>query len=325
MANKRKTVEDLMTKRVPVVFTTDTVAEVEDRLRDQASDYDTISYVYVTNKAKKLTSVLSLRELYLMDKKRDLKRVSKKNLVTAYAKARPVEVANIALKHSIKAVPVVDDAGRFLGVVPPDTIMKILSLEHTRDVLRLAGVRHKHKTAHEAVLHDGAAAHVKMRLPWLVLGLLGGVGAAMVVGFFEETLADELMLAAFIPAVVYMADAVGSQTQMLFVRTLSLRNDLVLFSYLKRELFVNSVLGLILSVMIFGAGYLAANSLEIGFVVAVSIFLTIIFSVLVAIFLPWFFYKNGKDPAIASGPLATVVRDILSLCIYLLVATIVLS
>jgi magnesium transporter len=164
-----------------------------------------------------------------------------------------------------------------------------------------------------------------MRLPWLVLGLLGGVLSAIVIGLFEETLQKQLILAAFVPTIVYMADAVGSQSQMLFVRALSIEHNLKIRSYAIREFIVNFFIGIALSALIFIVSLVWIKSLVVSLILATSIFITVCSTVVIAIALPWFFRARGYDPAIASGPLSTVIHDGLSLCIYLVVASSMLS
>lgn len=315
----------LMTLAVPVVHASKTAAEVEGLLRSDANRFETINYIYIVNERRELVGVLSIQELFHLESHQTLEQFLNVNLITVRPHTDQERVAQLALKHNIKAIPVVSKEHTFMGVVASDQILSALNVEHTKDVLRFAGVKHKDLHPAEALLQNAPGAHVRMRLPWLVLGLLGGVFAAVVIGFFEETLADELILAAFIPAIVYIADAVGSQTQMLFVRALSIEHGLKVRSYLLRESIVNFFLGVILAGLIFVVSLIFAQSFVISSILAVSIFLTVWFTVLVAIALPWFFFVRGYDPAIASGPLATVVRDILSLCIYLTVASVFLA
>ncbi|KKT80135.1 MAG: Mg2+ transporter [Parcubacteria group bacterium GW2011_GWF2_44_8] len=302
----------LMTAAVPVVSKETTVGEIESLLRSSALTFETVNYIYVINGHNELIGVVSVQELFRMKSYENLSAYTDRTLVTVRPYTDQEHVAHLALKHNLKAIPVISKDHRFLGVVPSDKILEVLNQEHTEDVLRYVS---------EILLTNSPLIHVRMRLPWLVLGLLGGVAAAYVVGMFEEILATELMLAAFIPAIVYMADAVGSQTQMLFVRALSVDHSLKMGAYLLRESIVNALLGLSLAVLIFIASLFFAGSMMISTILAVSIFLTVVCTVLVAILLPWFFHVRGHDPAIASGPLATVVRDILSLVIYLSVAT----
>jgi magnesium transporter len=316
----------LMTTAVPVVSKDTSVSEVESLLRSSALTFETVNYIYIVNSHHELIGVVSVQELFRMKGYEKLSAYTDRTLVTVRPHTDQEHVAHLALKHSIKAVPVISKEHQFLGVVSSDKILEVLNHEHTEDVLRFAGVRHKHQgRMSEVLLANSPMVHVKMRLPWLVLGLFGGVGAAAVIGMFEEILATELILAAFIPAIVYMADAVGSQTQMLFVRALSVDHTLKIGAYLLRESIVNALLGLALAVLIFIASLFFAGSMTISSILAISIFLTVLCTVLVAILLPWFFHVRGHDPAIASGPLATVVRDILSLVIYLSVATSFLS
>ena len=211
-----------------------------------------------------------------------------------------------------------------LGVIPSDVILNILHNENIEDVLRFAGVN-KLKDPAVSIIKASAAIHFRKRLPWLILGLFGGIVAALVIGFFEEALRVHLALAAFIPAVVYMADAVGSQTQIIFVRSLALNHKLNLKKYIWREARVNLFLALVLGVIISIVSLLWWKSSLLGIILGVSIFLTILTAMAVAIFLPWLFSKFKYDPAIASGPFATVIRDILSLLIYFGIAQVMLN
>jgi len=321
MIQPNNSAQHLLTAAVPVVHKTITALEVEKMLRSKENIYDTINYVYIVNENKELIGVVSLRELFKMDGNENLEKYTNKHLVTVRSSTDQERLAHLAIKHSIKAVPVLSKDHRFLGVVPSDKILEILNYEHTEDVLRFAGVQHKHAPAVEILFNHSPLSHVRTRLPWLILGLLGGILAAVVIGMFEETLAHELLLAAFIPAIVYMADAVGSQTQMLFVRALAIDHNLHVRSYLLRETIVNSLLGAILASLIFIVSLLWVDSFVISSILGLSIFFTVCSTVMVAIALPWFFHSRGHDPAIASGPLATVLRDILSLLIYLLIAS----
>jgi magnesium transporter len=316
----------LMTTAVPVVSKDTSVSEIESLLRSSALKFETVNYIYIVNGHHELIGVVSVQELFRMKSYEKLSAYTDRTLITVRPHTDQEHVAHLALKHSIKAVPVISKDHRFLGVVPSDKIFEVLNNEHTEDVLRFAGVSHKHQGhVSELLLSNSPIVHVRRRLPWLVLGLIGGVAAAAVVGMFEEILATELLLAAFIPAIVYMADAVGSQTQMLFVRALTIDHTLKLRPYFFREAIVNSLLGLALAMLIFIASFFFSGSLMIGSILAISIFLTVVGTVLVAVLLPWSFHVCGYDPAVASGPLATVMMDILSLVVYLSVASSFLS
>jgi magnesium transporter len=314
-----------MTALVPRLSGEATVGEARRLLERSAASFDTIDYVYLLNEARTPIGVVSVHEILEASEGEKLRTLSTERLITVRPHTSQERVAHLALRANIKAMPVVSARGEFLGVVPSDAILAILSREHTKDILRLAGIKHAAPDPVEHLLSPEPFVHFRARLPWLVLGLLGGIAAALVVERFEHTLEAELLLAAFIPAIVYMADAVGAQTQMLFVRTLAVDHNFRLRNYFGRELIVNLMLGLALALLIAAISFGWWFSPVVSAILGLSIFLTVCATVFIAILLPWFLHARGYDPAIASGPLATVVRDILSLCIYLLVATALLS
>lgn len=312
-----------MTTAVPVISDSATAAEAEEFVREHASDLTSINYVYLIDQGRRLGGVLSIKELFRLPPNTPLTPYTERHLVTARPHTDQEHVAQLALEHNVKAIPIVSKEGEFLGVVPSEVILDILSREHTEDVLRFAGVDHE-VGGPDMLLDAPPLTHVRSRLPWLIVGLLGGLVAAVVVSMFEGTLVDQLILAAFIPAIVYMADAVGAQAQMLFIRALAIDRDLVLRTYLAREFIVNLMLAFVLSGLIFILSYAWIGSPVIPAILGVSIFLTVCFTVLVAVLLPWTLQQRGHDPATASGPIATVIRDIASLLIYFGVASIFL-
>ncbi len=312
-----------MTTAVPVVSVDTTAGQAEQFVRDNASDLASINYIYLVKENRVLAGVLSIKELFRLPPSTPLASYAERSMFTARPRTDQEHVAQLALEHNVKAVPIVSKTGEFLGVVPSEVILDVLSKEHTEDVLRFAGVDHE-VGGPDMLLDAPPLTHVRSRLPWLVVGLVGGLVAAVVVSMFEGTLADQLILAAFIPAIVYMADAVGAQAQMLFIRALAIDRDLVLRSYLAREIVVNFLLAIVLALLAVILSYVWIGSPVITAILGISIFLTVCFTVLVAVLLPWILQQRGHDPATASGPIATVIRDIASLLIYFGVASVFL-
>lgn len=312
-----------MTSNVPVVFEDKTIGEIENLVVRNTKDWDTINYIYIVDAQKRLTSVISLKEVFCLDKTRRAKEFQPEKLITVRAHTDQERVVLVALKHKLKAIPVVDKNGTFLGVVPPDTILSILHAENIEDVLHFAGSRKLDNPAVD-LIQAGALLHLRKRLPWLILGLVGGIVAAVIVGFFEGALQEQIVLAAFIPAIVYMADAVGSQTQLIFIRSLALESKLDLKKYIWRELTINillaTILGLMTSMFVFAWFQVPALSLTLG----VSMVITVLAAMAVALTLPLLLQKIKIDPAIASGPFATVIRDVMSILIYFGVASLFL-
>lgn len=309
-----------MTAKVPVFGQDIKIKEAKGEFLSRIKKYDTINYVYVTDAEGMLAGVFSTRELFTAPASARLKEIMVKEVITAHAHTHQETAALLAIKHNIKAIPVVDRNGKFLGAVPSDAILAILHEENIEDLLRFAGIHRFMEPAREIVTAN-ATTHIEKRLPWLLLGLLGGIGAAMVVGFFEQALQVQVLLAAFIPTVVYMADAVGTQTQTLFIRSLGLEQKLDMKRYVLREIKVALVIAVFVGALGAGISFVWHKSPLLGAILGTSLFATAIMASGVAIALPWIFYRLNYDPAIASGPFATAIRDIVSLVIYFLIAT----
>lgn len=166
---------------------------------------------------------------------------------------------------------------------------------------------------------------IERRTPWLILGLFGGMLATWIVSNFEKELSQTVALAFFIPVMVYMGDAVGTQTQMLFIRELDLGRRFNLFSYLKREFPVDLVMGLICSLLIFFFALLIFSSQLIALVMAVALFVIMATAGIINVFISWALISIHRDPAIGAGPLATIIQDIISLLIYFFLVTILFT
>jgi magnesium transporter len=306
----------LATNAVPTAASTDTASDVLQNIQAFSGDFQAIDYIYVLDE-RKLIGVISLHELFSVAPQIMLQDCMTREVAQVHAQSDQETVAQLALAQNIKAVPVVNRDDEFVGVVTSDTILQILRDEHTEDILKYAGINFD---AQDTLSEYTPTQHFTSRIPWLILGLFGGILAAFVVESFSEAITAEVALAAFIPAIVYIADAVGSQTQMVFVRTLTSRVRHTLLKVLQREILVATAVGACLSAIIWLLSFLWLGSVTVSSILALAVFATVYFSVVVAILLPWFFNKMGYDAAVATGPLATVIRDVSSLCIYFLIA-----
>lgn len=315
----------VMINNVPRVGASASIFEVEKLLIKKAKEFDTINYIYVIDDEKKLIGAASIKEIFQFPKITPVSQIMTKDLITVRPNADQERVALLSIEHNLKAIPVVDAENHFLGVVPSDIILNILHQESIEDILRSAGILHKFKDPAKDLIFASAATYFQKRLPWLIIGLFGGLIAAFVVGFFQHILNKMLILAAFIPAVAYIAGAVGTQTQTVFIRSLTLNSKLNFKKYLLREIKVGLSLALILGLVIFMLSFLFWQSLILGTILAVSFFVAISVAMLIAIFLPLLFYKINYDPAIASGPFAIAISDIVSILIYFVVSSLVLS
>jgi magnesium transporter len=227
-----------------------------------------------------------------------------------------------AVQHGESALAVVDDTGRFVGFIPPDRLLAVLLHEHEEDMARVSGFLRDTSMARSAS-EESISKRFWHRVPWLLLGLAGAVLAADIVGFFEKVLQANLMIAFFIPGIVYLADAVGTQTEALIIRGLSV--GVPIGSVLRREILTGLMIGLALAITFYSIGLWRWGGDGVVLAVALAIFAACATANLVALALPWVLNRLGIDPAFGSGPLATVVQDLLSIVIYLVIATAILG
>ena len=223
-----------------------------------------------------------------------------------------------AVQHGESALAVVDNGGRFIGFIPPDRLLAVLLHEHDEDLARLGGFLHDSSMARTAS-EEPVVKRFWHRVPWLLVGLLGALLAADIVGAFEQQLQANVMLAFFIPGIVYLADAVGTQTEALVIRGLSV--GVSIGGVVRREVYTGLLVGVTLAAVFFPIGLWRWGDASMVAAVALAILAACATASAVALALPWLFNRIGLDPAFGSGPLATVIQDLLSVIIYLAIAT----
>jgi magnesium transporter len=226
-----------------------------------------------------------------------------------------------AVQHGETSLAVVDDGGRFLGLIPPRRLLSVLLTEHHEDMARLSGLL-KDSLPAKVSLQEPIARRFAHRLPWLIVGLLGVIVVADIVAAFEAVLQANMMLAFFLPGIVYLADAVGTQTETLVVRGLSVGIPIgrVVWQEMLTGLLISIGLGVAsipVTLWRWGGG-------DIVPILAASLMAACFTATLVAIALPWVLHRMGSDPAFGTGPLSTVLQDLFSILIYLEAATLVL-
>lgn len=223
-------------------------------------------------------------------------------------------MASLALYHRVSSMPVVAVDGGLLGVVGSATLMEILRREHVEDLHRLAGISRESRRAREAV-EDPPLRQVRHRLPWLLVGLGGSMLATLIVASFEQALAAKPTVAFFVPGLVYLADAVGNQSENVAIRGLSL-SHVGLRGLMERELGTGSLIGLVMAVLAFPLIWLAFGEFALAMAVSLALASASAVATVLGMLLPWLLARLGTDPAYGSGPLATIMQNMLSLLIY---------
>ncbi len=221
------------------------------------------------------------------------------------------------IRHGESSLPVIDEQGRFIGLIPPVRMLAVLLSEHEEDLARMAGVLASTRQATDAS-RESVGRRLMHRLPWLAVGLLGAMASAWIVGSAEEQLTRTVQLAFFIPAIVYMADAVGTQTETVAVRGLSVRVSIR--DVIAKELLTGVIIGALIAVLFMPFALLIFDSVPVALTVALALLASCSVASVVALILPWALSRFDLDPAFGSGPLATVAQDLLSIVIYLVLA-----
>lgn len=225
--------------------------------------------------------------------------------------------AAVMCRKGEESIAVVDEEGRFVGLIPANRMLAVLLSEHEEDLARIGGFLAGSGRARSAA-EESVRRRLRHRLPWLLLGLVGAMASALLIGAFEEELNKKILLAFFVPAVVYMADAVGGQTRVVLIRGLSV--GVRIRDVARTELISGALMGAIVGAAFVPFALLGWGDGSVALAVGLALFASCAISTLLAMALPWTFQRFGADPAFGSGPLATVIQDLLSIAVYLAIA-----
>lgn len=314
-----KTAGGLMTTELIDLNEETSVQEIMRCIREKAKDYP-IHYVYAVDDKKKLVGVLSLRQLILAHPKEKLKYIMQGEVIKVLPKTDQEKVASLITDYNLIALPVVDKEDKILGIVTADDAMEVMEEEAGEDIVLMSGI-----TPVDSLVSAPANLMIKARLPWLIIGLMGAVVAAWIVGFFEHTLSSYITLAMFMPALVYMSDAIGTQSETIIIRAMALEPKFQIKKYLLREAKVGVTIAMVCGTIVSLAAALGWGPPLLGLIIGVSMFLSILFVTFLAVFLPLLLKKLNIDPALAAGPFATILSDIATLAIYFSIASTLLT
>ncbi len=290
----------------------DTADHARQQLRaDGRTDWELLC---VIDDAGHLIGTLSAAELLILSDAAVLGEVVQRDQPQVRFDTDQEEMASMALHHGVAAMPVVDAAGQLIGVVGSVAMMDILRREHVEDLHRLAGVTRESDNARHA-LEEPPIRSARHRLPWLIVGLGGSMVATFIVARFESALTAKPALAFFVPGLVYLADAIGTQSEAVAVRGLSL-SHVGIGRLIGNELRTGLLIGTVLALLAFPMVWLAFGEPRLAAAVSLALAGASIVASVLGLVLPWLLARFGSDPAYGSGPLATIVQDVLSLLIY---------
>jgi len=310
----------LMAKELVKVYETWTVAGCMRRIRGQAKDVTRVHSIYVVDKEDKLVGRLSLKDLIIAKSDQQIADILKDNVDAVNVNEDDEEVAKIMAKYDLEAIPVVDDNNVLLGRITIDDIVDVLKEEADKDYQLAAGL------TQDVDSDDSILQLTKARLPWLFLGLIGGIGAFIIMEGFQGVFEKYASLFFFTPLIAAMAGNVGVQSSAIIVQGLA-NNDVKgsINSRLLKEMFLAALNGFILALFLFLFVWIYQGSINTGLAISVSLVAVIIVAGLIGTFVPLFLNKRGIDPAIATGPFITTSNDIFGILIYFLIAKLILG
>ena len=314
------TAGSLMAKELVKVYETWTVAGCMRRIRGQAQEVTRVHSIYVVDKGDRLVGRLSLKDLIVAKSDQKIADISKAKVDAVNVNEDDETVARIMVKYDLEAIPVVDDNNVLLGRITIDDIVDLLKEEADKDYQMAAGL------TQDVDSDDSIFELTKARLPWLFLGLIGGVGAFIIMEGFQDVFSKYASLFFFTPLIAAMAGNVGVQSSAIIVQGLA--NDDVkgsINSRLLKEMLLAALNGVILALFLFLFVWVYEGKIDLALAISVSLVVVIIIAGLIGTFVPLFLNKRGVDPAIATGPFITTSNDIFGILIYFMIAKMILG
>ena len=310
----------LMAKELVKVNENWTVLKCVREMRAQAEEVTRVHSIYVVDDNDKLKGRLSLKDLLITSTKTAISEVYIPKVDFVNVHDNLDEVSNKMRKYDLEAIPVIDNNGVLLGRITIDDIVDVIKEEADKDYQLAAGL------TQDVEADDSILQLTKARLPWLFLGLLGGVGAFLIMVMFENTFDENAVLFFFTPLIAAMAGNVGVQSSAIIVQGLA--NDDVkgsINSRLVKEMLLAALNGVVLALVLFVFVWFYEGKINTALAISVSLVAVIIVAGLIGTFVPLFLNKRGIDPAIATGPFITTSNDIFGILIYFMIAKLILG
>lgn len=309
----------LMQKELIKVNASWTVSECVEEIRRQAEDVEKVYAVYVVDDEQKLKGIVSLKRIILARKNTKIENIFDEEIVYVETTRPAEEVAEIMQRYDLDAIPVVNTLGRLLGRITIDDVVDFITDKAEEDIQVMAGI------TGEAEEDDSVWQLAKARLPWLIVGVIGSLLAATVIGSFEDEFKKVAALAAFIPIMGSTGGNVGIQTSSLIVQSLAEKSGLTtsLGQRLFKIILVALVNGLIIGSLA-GLYIYVSGETQLFFVVCLSLLSVVVLASFTGTVTPLLLDRLGINPAIASGPFITTANDIIGIGTYLMIANLLL-
>lgn len=300
-----------------------TVAQALERIRRLAHVSETIYYLYVTDAARRLTGILSLRALVIAQPEQTIGEIMVREVVYVQTDTDQEEVARLIQRYDFLAVPIVDTEQRLVGIITVDDVIDILEEETTEDIYALGGVQ----AGTDSYFQTNLLTVARRRVVWLFVLLITNTATSAVIRSQEAVLQQVVALAAFIPLLIGTGGNVGAQSSTVVIRGLNTDeiDKTIAFKVIRRETIAGLFLGLMLGLVVFVWAYVLQGSLVVAIAVGISLVAISVLASIAGAALPFLFQTIGLDPALMSAPFITTAVDVLGVLIYLNTARLILQ
>ncbi len=310
----------LMAKELIKVRNHWTVVQCVDEIRKQAGNVEKFYTIFVVDEHDKLLGKVALQDLVISDASKLVEDIIEQDLISVETYMPDTEVADIMKKYDLESVPVVNVQGQLVGRITIDDVVDVITEQAEEDRQLMSGI------TEDVEEDDTVWKNTRARLPWLLIGIFGGMLSARFMGLFEKELASVTAIAFFVPLIQATGGNVGIQSSSLVVQSLASSGyvDEGSLKRLSKVLFVALLNGFFLSVVVFFGNWLLFGNKQLSFVVSIALFAVVVFASFVGTMIPLILDRFGINPAVASGPFITTINDLLGLTMYFLTVMILL-
>ena len=313
----------IMTPEYIALKETWSISRALEHIRNQAEISETVYYLFVTDSARRLTGILSLRHLVMGQPEQTIGDIMTREVVSVQTDTDQEEVAQLIQRYDFLAVPVVDTEQRLVGIVTVDDVIDILEEEATEDIYALGGVQ----SGGDNYFQTNLLVVARKRVVWLSVLLLTNTVTTWVIRSQESILEQVVVLAAFIPLLIGTGGNVGAQSSTVVIRGINTQEiaNRSAFAVIRREAIAGAFLGIMLGLVVTGWAFVLQGSLPVSITVGISLVAIAVLASTAGAALPFLFSSIGFDPALMSAPFITTVVDVLGVLIYLNLARYILN
>lgn len=298
-----------------------TVKQCIDEIRRQAENVEKFYSIYVVDDDDRLLGRVSIKKLILSKDNVLIKNIYENNVIAVESYREITEVVEIMQKYDLEAIPVINVQGKLLGRITIDDVLDVIKEKTEKDIQAMTGISESIEE------NDNIWVLSRARLPWLIIGMIGGLLGSRFIGIFEDKLVIVPAMAFFIPLITATGGNVGVQSSSLVVQSLA-NKSFWGSSFLKRlfrVLLVAVINGCVLSALVFSFNVFIGESLSLAIVVSIALFSVVLLASIMGTLTPLILDKFGVNPALASGPFITTANDLLGLAVYFTVANLLMS